>query len=96
MLASVHRSADQNGYRSDDEQAAQSGGFAQRNRLIVGAGALCFLVGVPLASLPAGTVLSILGLCLATVAGACVISLVYRLAGEDDKDEPGRDWDEWS
>jgi hypothetical protein len=92
MLPSVHRSAGQNGYQSqsDEEQAAEVGGFAQRNRLIVVAGLLCFLVGVPLVSLPDGTALSVIGLCLVAVAGACVISLVYRLAGEDDQDEPGR------
>jgi hypothetical protein len=92
----VHQPPGQNGYQadeehaSDDEQAAQGGGFAQRNRLIVGAGVWCFLLGVPLVSLPDGTALSVLGLCLVAIAGACVISLVYRLAGEDDKDEPGR------
>jgi hypothetical protein len=90
MLASVHQSAGQNGYQSDDEQAAEGGGFARRHRLIVGAGLLCFLAGVPLVSLPDGAALSVLGLCLVAAAGACVISLVYRLAGEDDKDEPGR------
>ena len=79
----------QNGYQSDDEPAAQGGGFAQRNRLIVGVGLLCLLVGVPLVSLPDGTALSVVGLCLVTVAGACVISFVYRLAGEDDRDELG-------
>jgi hypothetical protein len=90
MLPIVNQASPQNGYQPDDDQAAQRGGFAQRNRLIVGVGLLCFLVGLPLVSLPDGTALSVVGLCLATIAGACVISLVYLLAGEDDKDEPGR------
>jgi hypothetical protein len=78
-----------------NEPAVQGSGFAQRNRLIVGVGLLCLLVGVPLVSLPDGTALSVVGLCLVTIAGACVISFVYRLAGEDEE-ELGPHPDEWS
>jgi hypothetical protein len=90
MLPIVNQSSGQNGYEPDGDQAARRSGFVQRNRLIVGVGVVCFLIGLPLVSLPDGTALSVIGLCLATVAGACVISLAYLLAGEDDKDEPGR------
>lgn len=86
----------QNGYQSEEESVARGDGFAQRNRLLVGLGILCLIVGVPLVSLPDGTVLSVVGLCLVTIAGACVISFVYRLAGEDEKDERGGRPDEWS
>jgi hypothetical protein len=96
MLPVMQSPAGQNGYQSDDEAAARVGGFAQRNRLIVGVGLLCLLVGVPLVSLPDGTALSVVGLCLVTIAGACVISFVYRLAGEDEEDGPGPHPDEWS
>jgi hypothetical protein len=96
MLPVMRSSADQNGYQSDDESAARAGGFAQRNRLIVGVGLLCLLVGVPLVSLPDGTAPSVVGLCLVTVAGACVISFVYRLAGEGEEDELEPYPDEWS
>ncbi len=88
--------AGQNGYQSDDQPVARDEGFAQRNRLIVGVGVLCLVIGVPLVSLPDGTVLSVVGLCLVTVAGACVISFVYRLAGEGEEDELGSHSDEWS
>ena len=88
--------AGQNGHQSDDQPDARDDGFAQRNRLLVGVGVLCLLVGVPLVSLPDGTALSVVGLCLVTVAGACVISFVYRLAGEDEDHEPRADPDEWS
>jgi hypothetical protein len=98
MLPVMQLPAGQNGYQSDDEAMARGGGFAQRNRLIVGVGILCLIVGVPLVSLPDGTALSVLGLCLVTIAGACVISFVYRLAGDDEDDEPGPGPhpDEWS
>jgi peptidoglycan/LPS O-acetylase OafA/YrhL len=66
----------------------------RRNRLLVGAGVLSFLVCVPLVSLPDGTALSVIGLCLAAVAGACVISLVYLLAGEGEQADPERDPEE--
>ena len=52
-------------------------------------GLLCFIVGVPLVSLPDGTALSVIGLSLETVAGACVISFIYLLAG--DQHEPDID-----
>ena len=55
-------------------------------------GLLCFIVGVPLVSLPDGTALSVIGLSLETVAGACVISFIYLLAG--DQHEPDSDEDE--
>jgi hypothetical protein len=96
MLPVMQLPAGQNGYQSDEEPLARESGFAQRNRLLVGVGLLCLLVGVPLVSLPDGTALSVVGLCLVTIAGACVISFVYRLAGEDDQDEPGDHSDEWS
>ena len=92
----MQSAAGQNGYQSDDESDARDDGFAQRNRLLVGVGLLCLLVGVPLVSLPDGTALSVIGLCLVTIAGACVIWFVYRLAGEDEGDEPGGRPDEWS
>ena len=64
----------------------------RRNRLLVGVGLLCFVVGVPLVSLPDGTALSVIGLSLETVAGACVITFIYLLAGdqhEPDSEEDG-------
>ena len=76
----------------DDEEAVNAGHFRRRNRLLVGVGLLCFIVGVPLVSLPDGTALSVIGLSLETVAGACVISFIYMLAGdqhEPDSDEEG-------
>ena len=73
----------------DDEEAVNAGHFRRRNRLLVGVGLLCFIVGVPLVSLPDGTALSVIGLSLETVAGACVISFIYRLAG--DQHEPDSD-----
>jgi hypothetical protein len=76
----------------DDEQAAKAGRFRRRNRLLIGVGLLCFVVGVPLVSLPDGTALSVIGLSLETVAGACVISFIYLLAG--DQHEPDGDEDE--
>lgn len=54
----------------------------RRNRRLVGGGLVCFLVGVPLVSLPDGTALSLIGLCLVAGAGACLISLVLLVAGE--------------
>jgi hypothetical protein len=77
---------------SDDEQAASAGRFRRRNRLLVGVGLLCFIVGVPLVSLSDGTALSVIGLSLETVAGACVISFIYLLAG--DQPEPDNDEEE--
>ena len=64
----------------------------RRNRLLVGGGLLCFLVGLPLVSLSDGTALSVIGLCLETVAGVCVISFVYMLAG--DQHDPDSDEEE--
>jgi hypothetical protein len=77
---------------SDDEQAASAERLRRRNRLLVGVGLLCFIVGVPLVSLPDGTALSVIGLSLETVAGACVISFIYLLAG--DQHEPDGEEDE--
>ncbi len=71
---------------SDDEQAAGAERVKRRNRLLIGVGLLCFIVGVPLVSLPDGTALSVIGLSLETVAGACVIGFIYILAG--DQHEP--------
>jgi hypothetical protein len=92
MLPIVHQPAGQNDHQSDDEQPARVRRLKRRNRLIVGGGLLCFLVGLPLVSLSDGTALSVIGLCLETVAGACVISFVYLLAG--DQHEPDRDPEE--
>lgn len=64
----------------------------RRGRLLVIVGLLCFIVGVPLVSLPDGTALSVIGLSLETVAGACVISFIYMLAG--DRHEPDGEEDE--
>jgi hypothetical protein len=55
-------------------------------------GLLCFILGLPLVSLSDGTALSVIGLCLETVAGACVISFVYLLAG--DQHDPDGDEEE--
>jgi hypothetical protein len=92
MLPTVHQPAGQNDYQSDDEQPARVRRLERRNRLIVGGGLLCFLVGLPLVSLSDGTVLSVIGLCLETVAGVCVVSFVYMLAG--DQDDPDSDEEE--
>jgi hypothetical protein len=94
MLPVVQQPAGQTGSQSDDEQAALARRLRRRNRLLVGAGVLSFLVCIPLVSLPDGTALSVIGLCLATVAGACVISLVYLLAGEGEQGDPERDPEE--
>jgi len=80
----------------DDEQAAGAGRFRRHNRLLVGVGLLCFVVGVPLVSLDDGTALSVIGLLLEAVAGACVIGFIYLLAGDQhepdvDEDGPGGD-----
>ena len=72
---------------SDDEQAAGAGRLRRRNRRLVGVGLLCFILGLPLVSLSDGTALSVIGLGLETVAGVCVISFVYMLAG--DQHDPG-------
>jgi len=77
---------------ADENQAADAERIRRRNRLLVIVGLLCFIVGVPLVSLPDGTALSVIGLCLETVAGACVISFIYMLAG--DQHEPDGDEDE--
>jgi hypothetical protein len=67
------------------DRAADAERIRRRNRLLVGIGLLCFIVGVPLVSLPDGTALSVIGLSLETVAGACVNGDVSpgapRLAG---------------
>jgi hypothetical protein len=94
MLPIVQQPAGETGSQPDDEQAALAHRLRRRNRLLAGTGALSFLVCVPLVSLPDGTALSVIGLCLATVAGACVISLVYLLAGEGQEDDPEDDSEE--
>ena len=90
MLPIVHEPAGQND-RSDDEQSASvDHEVERRNRLLIVVGLLCFLVGLPLVSLSDGTALSVIGLCLETVAGACVVAFVYMLAGDqhDPDSEP--------
>ena len=77
---------------SDDEQAAGAGRLRRRNRRLVGVGLLCFILGLPLVSLSDGTALSVIGLGLETVAGVCVISFVYMLAG--DQHDPDSDEEE--
>jgi hypothetical protein len=77
---------------SEEDQVAHAERFRRRNRLLVGVGLLCFIVGVPLVSLPDGTALSVIGLSLETVAAACVIGFIYILAG--DQHEPDGDEDE--
>ena len=77
---------------SEEDQVALAERTRRRNRLLVGVGLLCFIVGVPLVSLPDGTALSVIGLSLETVAAACVISFIYLLAG--DQHEPDVDEDE--
>jgi hypothetical protein len=76
--------------RSEDEQSASVDGLGRRNRLLVIVGLVCFVVGLPLVSLSDGTALSVIGLCLETVAGACVVAFVYMLAGDqhDPDSEP--------
>jgi hypothetical protein len=91
MLPTVHQLSGQNDRQSDDEQARVDR-IERRNRRLVGVGLLCFLVGLPLVSLSDGTALSVIGLCLETVAGVCVISFVYMLAG--DQHDPDRDEEE--
>ncbi len=76
----------------DDEHAAGAGRFRRRNRRLVGIGLLCFVLGLPLVSLSDGTALSVIGLGLETVAGVCVVSFVYMLAG--DQHDPDSDEEE--
>jgi len=83
MLPTVHQSSGQNDHPSDDEQPASVLQLQRRNRWLVGVGLLCFILGLPLA---------VIGLCLETVAGICVISFVYMLAG--DQHDPDRDPEE--
>jgi hypothetical protein len=91
---------------SEEDRVVDVERTRRRNRLLVGVGLLCFVVGVPLVSLPDGTALSVIGLSLETVAGACVITFIYLLAGDQhepdseedeldgDEDWPGGDQDE--
>jgi hypothetical protein len=92
MLPIVHQPPGQNDHQSDDEQSASALQLQRRNRRLVGVGLLCFILGLPLVSLSDGTALSVIGLCLETVAGACVISFVYLLAG--DQHDPDGDEEE--
>jgi hypothetical protein len=91
MLPIVHQPPGQDNHQSDepDDELARVHRVERRNRLLVGVGLLCFVLGLPLVSLSDGTALSVIGLCLETVAGACVISFVYLLAG--DQHDPDRD-----
>jgi len=77
---------------SNNEQAASAGRFKRHNQRLVGVGLLCFILGLPLVSLSDGTALSVIGLGLETVAGVCVISFVYMLAG--DQHDPDSDEEE--
>jgi hypothetical protein len=91
MLPTVHQLSGQNDHQSDDEQARVDR-IERRNRRLVGVGLLCFILGLPLVSLSDGTALSVIGLCLETVAGVCVVSFVYMLAG--DQHDPDSDEEE--
>jgi hypothetical protein len=79
---------------SDGEQAADASRLRRRNRRLVGVGLLCFILGLPLVSLSDGTALSVIGLSLETVAGVCVISFVYMLAGDQHDPDSDPDSDE--
>jgi hypothetical protein len=79
--------------RVDDEERTR-----RHNRLLVVVGLLCFIVGLPLVSLLDGVVLSVIGLSLETVAAVCVISFVYRLAGDQhdpDSEDQLADEEDW-
>ena len=91
MLPTVHQPPSQNDHQSDDEPARVHR-IERRNRLLIGVGLLCFILGLPLVSLSDGAALSVIGLCLETVAGVCLISFVYMLAG--DQHDPDRDPEE--
>jgi hypothetical protein len=92
MLPTVHKPDSQNDHSSDDEQPANVLELQRRNRRLLGIGLLCFILGLPLVSLSDGTALSVIGLGLETVAGVCVISFVYMLAG--DRHDPDSDPEE--
>jgi hypothetical protein len=90
MLPIVHEPAGQSDRFEDEQPASVDHGLERRNRLLVVVGVVCFVVGLPLVSLSDGTALSVIGLCLETVAGACVVAFVYMLAGDhhDPDSEP--------
>jgi len=89
MLPIVHEPAGQNDRSEEEQSASVDHGLERRNQLLVVVGLVCFVVGLPLVSLSDGTVLSVIGLCLETVAGACVVAFVYMLAG--DQHDPDSD-----
>jgi hypothetical protein len=91
MLPIVHQPPGQNDHKSDGEPDRVHR-IERRNRLLIGVGLLCFILGLPLVSLSDGTALSVIGLGLETVAGVCVISFVYMLAG--DQHDPDSDEEE--
>jgi hypothetical protein len=88
MLPIVHEPAGQSDQPEDEPALVHR--LERRNRLLVVGGLVCFVVGLPLVSLSDGTALSVLGLCLETVAGACLVAFVYMLAGDqhDPDSEP--------
>jgi len=90
MLPIVHEPAGQNDRSKDEQSTSVDHEVERRNRLLVVVGLVCFVVGLPLVSLSDGTALSVIGLCLETVAGACVVAFVYMLAGDqhDPDSEP--------
>jgi hypothetical protein len=92
MLPIVHQPPCQNDHPQPDDEPIIVPHLERRNRLLIGVGLLCFVLGLPLVSLSDGTALSVIGLCLETVAGACVISFVYLLAG--DQHDPDGDEEE--
>jgi hypothetical protein len=91
MLPIVHQPTSQNDRPLDDEPDRVHR-IERRNRRLVGVGLLCFILGLPLVSLSDGTALSVIGLGLETVAGVCVVSFVYMLAG--DQHDPDREPEE--
>jgi hypothetical protein len=90
MLPIVHEPAAQNDQSEDEQSASVAPELERRNRRLVVVGLTCFIVGLPLVSLSDGTALSVIGLTLETVAGACVVAFVYMLAGDqhDPDSEP--------
>jgi hypothetical protein len=90
MLPIVHDPTAQSDQSEDERSTSVAPELELRNRRLVVVGLVCLIVGLPLVSLSDGTALSVIGLCLETVAGACVVAFVYMLAGDqhDPDSEP--------